>query len=284
MLGMSSITRYLPKNHLSFIMGKLVHLPLPRFIWIPVIKIFSNFYNIKLDEAEKPVSEYESLGDFFVRRLKPGIRPLGSDWAVHPADSVITQLSPIENGNLIQAKNKFYKANDFLQDSEAFKKYNNGFFVTYYLCPTDYHRVHSPVDGVITKVTHVPGMLWPVNKWSTENIEEMFSINERVCVEIKTDRGFVNAVFVGATNVGYIELSFMPEIKGNHFNVFKPLNKENLNIPIKRGEELGMFRMGSTVVMLYQDGVLSGDQAAEVRKLNLKYQDFPVKVNSDFFN
>ena len=282
---MSSITRYLPKNHLSYFMGKLVHLPLPRFIWIPVIRIFSKIYNIKINEAEKPVSEYESLGDFFVRRLKSGIRPVGANWALHPADSVITQLARIENGNLIQAKNKFYKAVDFLQDSEALQKYGNGFFVTYYLCPTDYHRVHSPVDGVITKVTHVPGMLWPVNKWSTENIEEMFSINERVCVEIKTNRGFVNVVLVGATNVGYIELSFMPEIKGNQFSVFKPLIKPNLNISIKRGEELGMFRMGSTVVMLYQDGVIPSDTSAEeLQKLNQKYQDQPVHVNSNFFN
>ncbi|MBC7753253.1 MAG: phosphatidylserine decarboxylase [Moraxellaceae bacterium] len=282
---MSSITRYLPKNHLSYLMGKLVHLPLPRFIWIPVIQIFSKFYNIKINEAEKPVSDYESLGDFFVRRLKSGIRPLGSNWALHPADSVITQLARIENGNLIQAKGKFYKAVDFVQDPEALQKYGNGFFVTYYLCPTDYHRVHSPVDGVITKVTHIPGMLWPVNKWSTENIEEMFSINERVSVEIKTDRGLVNVVFVGATNVGYIELSFMPEIKGNQFSVFKPLIKPNLNISVKRGEELGMFRMGSTVVMLYQDGVIPSDTSAEeLQKLNQKYQDQPVQVNSNFFN
>jgi phosphatidylserine decarboxylase len=149
---MSSITRYLPKNHLSFLMGKLAHLDLPQFIWTPVIKLFSNFYKINLDEAEKPVSEYTSLGDFFIRRLKAGARPVGLEWALHPADSVITQLHRIQDGNLIQAKNKYYKVNDFLHDSEGMNKYNNGFFVTYYLCPTDYHRVHSPVDGIITKV------------------------------------------------------------------------------------------------------------------------------------
>ena len=281
---MSSITRYLPKNHLSFVMGKLVHLPLPRFISTLVIRIFSSFYKINLDEAEKSVSEYESLGDFFVRRLKPELRPLGSNWALHPADSQVTQLSAIDQGNLIQAKNKFYKVNDFLHDSEALKKYDNGFFVTYYLCPTDYHRVHSPVDGVITKVTHIPGMLWPVNKWSTENIEEMFSINERVSVEIKTNRGFVNAVFVGATNVGFIELSFMREIKGNQFKIFAPLIKDNLNIPITRGQELGLFRMGSTVVMLFQKSVLSNNVGSEVKNLNDRYQNLPVKVNSNFFN
>lgn len=275
---MSSITRYLPKNHLSFLIGKLVHLPLPRFIWTPIIKIFADFYKINILEAEKPIEEYANLGEFFVRRLKAGARPVGSDWALHPADSVITQINAISQGKLIQAKNKFYYVNDFLQDSQGLDKYNDGLFVTYYLCPTDYHRVHSPVDGVITKVTHIPGMLWPVNRWSTESIEEIFSINERVVVEIKTDRGLVSAVFVGATNVGYIVLSVMPEIKGNHFNIFKPLVKDNLNIPIKRGEELGMFRMGSTVVMLYQAGV-----TRQQVELNKKYQDQPVNVNSNFF-
>jgi phosphatidylserine decarboxylase len=123
-------------------------------------------------------------------------------------------------------------------------------------------------------------MLWPVNQWSTENIEEMFSINERVAVEIKTDRGYVNAVFVGATNVGYIKLSFMPEIEGNQFRVFKPLVKENLNISIKKGEELGMFKMGSTVVMVYQAGVLNAD--SEIQSYNQKYQNQSVKVNTRF--
>ncbi len=274
---MSSITRYIPKNHVSFILGQLAHLQLPRFIWTPIIKYFAKVYKINLEEAEQPVENYESLGEFFVRRLKPGIRPIGSAWALHPADSEITQLNTIHRGELIQAKNKTYKVNDFLHDPQGLEKYDQGVFITYYLCPTDYHRVHSPVDGVITKVTHIPGMLWPVNKWSTENIEEMFSINERVAVEIKTDRGFVNVVFVGATNVGYITLSFMPEIKGNQFNVFKPLIKDNLNIPIKKGDELGMFRMGSTIVMLYQLGLVQS-----VDGLQRQYLGRAVKVNSDF--
>lgn len=279
---MSSITRYLPKNHVSYVMGLLAHMPLPQIIRTFVIKKFAEFYKINLDEAEKNIDQYSSLGDFFVRRLKPGLRPIGQTWALHPADSVITQLSAIENGKLIQAKNKNYFVNDFLSDTEGLKKYNDGFFVTYYLCPTDYHRVHSPVDGEIIKVTHIPGMLWPVNKWSTENIEEMFSINERVVVEIKTEKGLVSLVFVGATNVGYITLSFMPEIKGNHFNVFKPLVKDGLSIFVKKGDELGMFRMGSTVVMLYSKEI--GQAKSHVNDLNHQYLNQPVKVNSPFFN
>lgn len=276
---MSSITKFLPKNHLSYLIGKLAYLPLPQFLWTPIISWFARSYRINLNESEKAIQEYPTLGDFFVRRLKEGVRPLGSSWALHPADSLITQADQIKAGKLIQAKDKFYNVVDFTQDPIALDKYDNGFFVTYYLCPTDYHRVHSPVDGIIQKVTHIPGMLWPVNQWATENIEEMFSINERVCVEIRTDKGLVNVVFVGATNVGYITLSFLPEIKGNHFSVFKPLYKENLNISIRKGEELGMFKMGSTVVMLYSKEASSSIPPTDVQKL----KNQRVLVKSSFF-
>jgi len=272
---MSAITQFLPKNHLSYIIGILVHLPLPSMIWTPIIKIFARVYDINLEEAEKPVEQYKSLGDFFVRHLKPGVRPLAVTWAVHPADSVITQAQIIHEGKLIQAKNKTYHINDFIFDTKGLEKYNDGQFLTYYLCPTDYHRVHSPVSGTIQKVVHIPGALWPVNQWSTDNIQELFSINERVYVEIKTERGLVGVVFVGATNVGQIELAFDSEIRGNQLKVFKPLIKENLNIPIQKGAELGMFRMGSTVVMLYQKGVLPLTN----QDLN-QYHQKAVKVNS----
>lgn len=254
-------------------MGILTHLPLPRLIWTPIIKLFAQAYHINLEEAEKPIEEYTSLGDFFVRRLKPGVRPLGTTWNTHPADSVITQAAVIQGGRLIQAKNKTYHVNDLLADLQGLSKYEEGVFLTYYLCPTDYHRVHSPVTGVIQKITHIPGQLWPVNAWSTENIPELFSVNERVCVEIKTDRGLVNVVFVGATNVGQIQLFVDSEIHGNQLVLSKNLVKDSLNIPIEKGQELGQFRMGSTVVMLYQKGQVQGVEALRGRA---------VRVNSSF--
>ena len=276
---MSAITHFLPKNHLSFIVGKLVHLQFPRFIWTPIIRIFAKAYNINLEEAEKTVDQYPSLGEFFIRKLKSGRRPIGRTWALHPADSVITQAAIMTDGKLIQAKNKTYNVKDFAGFDKALDVYSDGQFLTYYLCPTDYHRVHSPVDGTIQRVIHIPGALWPVNNWSTSNIHELFSINERVYVEIKTDRGLVGVVFVAATNVGDIALSFDPEIRGNQFKVFKPLVKEYKNIEIQKGDELGMFRMGSTIVMLYQKGVL-GLQNSQLEQFHTK----AVKVNSDFAN
>jgi phosphatidylserine decarboxylase len=240
-----------------------------------IIANFAKVYGIDLHEAEHPYDKYDSLGEFFIRKLKPGTRPLGQTWALHPADSMITQAARMADGNLIQAKNKTYSLKNFTQDPDAEKKWHDGIFLTYYLCPTDYHRVHSPVTGTITKVTHIPGALWPVNSWSTENVHELFSINERVLVEIETDRGPVGVMFVGATNVGQIILAFDTSIVGNQLLSSLKFVK-HFNNPIAKGEELGAFRMGSTVVMLYGKGQLSED---------FNPADFlnkPVKVNSSF--
>lgn len=274
---MSAVTKFFPKNHVSFIIGWLVHQPLPRFIWTPIIRWFAGRYKINLEEAELALAEYPSLGEFFIRKLKPGLRPIAETKVVHPADSQVTQAHRIQNGKLIQAKNKYYSVVDLTADPQALEKYDGGFFLTYYLCPTDYHRVHSPVTGVIKKIIHIPGNLWPVNNWSTENIPELFSVNERVCVEIETDQGLVNVVFVGATNVGQIELFVDTEIRGNQLVLSKPLIKDGLNISIQKGQELGCFRMGSTVVALFQKSHKISDSEFKL------YQNQSVKVNSAFF-
>ena len=250
---MSAITKYLPKRRLSRWTGKLVHWEGPSWWARLTISTFARMYKINLEESEKPIHEYKSLGDFFIRRLKMSKRPLAEDaWAVHPADSRITQYGVIHDGKLIQAKGSTFSLEEFTQDPEALKKWQGGFFITYYLCPTDYHRVHSAVDGDITGARYIPGHLWPVNDWSTANVPNLFAINERVLVEIETDLGSVAEVFVGATNVGQICLSFDSKIRGNQkgVHIFQHHRYEP-EIDIERGAELGYFRMGSTVVMIY---------------------------------
>lgn len=273
---MSSITRFLPKNHLSYFVGVLVHIRLPSFLNRFLIANFAKAYKIDLSEAEYPIEHYKSLGDFFVRRLKPGLRSVGATWALHPADSVITQAAKMKEGKLIQAKNKTYSVENFTQDAKALEKWRDGFFLTYYLCPTDYHRVHSPVTGQITRVVYIPGALWPVNSWSTDHVHELFSINERVLVEIQTERGLVGVMFVGATNVGQIILAFDPEIRGNQLLSKAIVEKTYANLSIQKGEELGQFRMGSTIVMLYSKDILPADLNVE------KFLNQQVRVNASF--
>lgn len=233
-------------------MGKLMHVKLPQPLARMSIETFAKAYNINLDEAEKPLDQYKSIGDFFVRALKPGLRPLAESPILHPTDSKIAQIGEIIDGKCIQAKDRTYSVAELCGDYELAKKYQDGLFVTYYLCPTDYHRVHSPVDGTIQKLRHIPGHLWPVNEWSTTNIENLFAVNERVILDMRSRIGDCLMVFVGATNVGQIRVSFDSEIITNVTGDTEPREKVyQPPIEVKRGQELGAFYMGSTIVMIY---------------------------------
>src|SRR5690606_8671782 len=200
-----SILYVLPKNLFSYLFGRLALVSWPGFVVREVIRGFAKIYNIDLYEAEKPVEEYKNLDDFFTRKLKVGIRPVGPG-VVHPADSDLTQFGSINQSTLIQAKGKEYSLKEFLKIDEVSDKLGDGYFFTYYLCPTDYHRVHSPVDGKITEIHYIPGKLWPVNNWSVSNIKNLFAINERVVVIIETPKGKCALVMVGATNVGKMKI------------------------------------------------------------------------------
>lgn len=274
----------LPKNFLSRCVGVLVHLKLPRPLASKLIHIFGSYYKINFDEAEKSHEQYESIGDFFVRRLKPGLRPLAEAFRLHPADSRITQLEKIsDQGKLIQAKGKFYSLDQFLDDSSALTRFKNGFFATYYLCPTDYHRVHSPVTGTIKKVIHKPGHLWPVNDWSTDNINDLFSVNERVIVLIDTDQGEVALVMVGATNVGQMSLNLIPELRTNLCSTSESrVWNFDTGHKIKKGDELGAFHMGSTVVMVYSEKHLFSESSSLIF-LQKTFLNNSVKVGQKFF-
>lgn len=246
----------LPRKWLSYWVGRLMHVKFPGPIARWAIRKFGNYYQINFEEAEKSVEEYQSIGDFFVRRLKEGVRPIANSPLVHPADSVIAQIGEIQDGKCIQAKGKTYTVGELCGDSQLGEKYKDGLFVTYYLCPTDYHRVHSPVDGKITKARHIPGHLWPVNTWSANTIDNLFAVNERVVVEIESRLGTCALVFVGATNVGQIRLAFDPEIVTNIKR--NQVTREKSYAPtldVTRGQELGAFYMGSTVVMIYPKSI-----------------------------
>ena len=227
------ILRFLPRKSLSNFVGWFARRESPRFLVQAVIRWFAKTYRINLDEAEHPLEHYRSLDAFFTRRLKPGLRELSNTFCVHPADSRITQFGIIENRTLIQAKGLTYPLSEFLGSEERAAKYDGGLFVVYYLCPTDYHRVHSPVEGTVKEIKRLGLDLWPVHDESVASFPNLFIVNERAVVSLNTQLGPVEVVFVGATNVGSIEV----------------LKKEGELV--QKGEELGVFHMGSTVVMIY---------------------------------
>ena len=245
--------RYVPKNHLSRTIGRLVHTRLPRPIARRLVHWFARTYQIDVDAAEKELHHYPSIGHFFTRDLREGLRPIESD-LVSPADAVLRNFGLVENGRLEQIKGKSYTLARFLGDAENARRYENGSYFNFYLSPQDYHHVHSPVGGRIVRSVHIPGMLWPVNDWSLANIDELFSINERVVTYVESDRGLVAVVMIGATNVGKISVVYDTFISNAAGTNKTEARNYDPPIDIAAGARLGTFHMGSSVVMLFEPG------------------------------
>lgn len=251
----------LPKNDLSHWVGRLVHKKIPGPIGRKMVQGFAKAYNLNMDEAEHPIDQYDSVGALFTRKLKAGVRPIQKG-IVHPCDAVITQAGRIEAGKLIQAKGKLFGAAELLRNPHWAQKFQNGTFVTYYLCPTDYHRVHSPMSGKVRWSSHVPGELWPVNDWSVQAIADLFTVNERVALTIEAEKSCA-LVMVAATNVGNITISFDAKVKTNAREPELAPRERSYDpaVEIKKGDEVGIFHLGSTVVMLYEEGMVSEESA-----------------------
>ena len=262
----------LPKGEMSHWTGRIVHKKFPGPLGRKAVEWFAKYYNINLDEAEFPIEKYESIGALFTRKLKPGIRPIGNAPVVHPADSFISQAGVIDQMKMIQAKGKDYEVGELIGNEEWAKYFDGGSFLTYYLCPTDYHRVHCPVDGEIKWAKHIPGEFWPVNEWSVNAISNLFSINERVAVGIETPKGKVVLVMVAATNVGNMTMSFDEKITTTARGKSRQARQFDYSNPISihKGDEVGIFHMGSTVVMLYERGIVPTECLSRAKDHHVK--------------
>ncbi len=251
---MNSLLSLIPKNHLSFIFGKLINIPLPKPLSTWAVKYFAALYGIDASEATRPIDDYRSIGEFFTRDLKPECRKIGSG-LVSPVDGTLRSYGRIVQGALPQVKGRKYSVIELLGEEDRARSFINGFQYTLYLAPSDYHHIHAPLDGEIFATTYIPGHLWPVNDWSIENIDNLFSINERIICYMRTDSGTVAIVMVGATNVGKISLSYDSLVSNYSLarSKVKPSYREyKPPHPIKKGERLGTFNMGSTVLMLFE--------------------------------
>lgn len=254
----------IPKNLLSRAVGAAAHAGLPASVTRASVRWFARRYGIDLDEAEHPIEHYRTIGELFTRRLKPGARPIDRrpGVAVSPADGRISNSGRIENGRLIQAKGRDYSVADLLRDRHDAERFENGAWVTVYLSPRDYHRVHHPVEGRITASRYIPGHLWPVNAAAVDRVEDLFCVNERVATFVDSPIGEVASVMVGATSVGHMTMTYDVELitnrgrPGAHKSYPEALR-------IARGDELGLFRLGSTVVVLFADPTVEIEPLAE---------------------
>lgn len=240
---------WVPKRLLSRATGVLMRIPYPQVVAHPLIHVFAGFFGINTAEAE--IRKYSSLDQFFTRRLRPGLRPIGGE-LVHPVDGLLTEQGEIRGGELIQAKGWTYSLAEFLGHEDLAHAYEGGTFLTYYLCPADYHRVHSPTSGDLVSAKHIPGLLWPVNQWSVHNVRRLFNLNERVVLNFSSEKGRWSLVMVGATNVGHMTITLDPSITTNRWMWHAPTGRHySPPVPVKPGDEVGMFHLGSTVVCLF---------------------------------
>jgi phosphatidylserine decarboxylase len=244
--------RYVPKNHLSRTVGRLVHVRFPRPIARRLVRWFANAYEIDVDAARQPIHHYPSIGHFFIRDLREGLRPIESDF-VSPVDGTLRNYGTVSGGRLEQIKGKSYTVARFLGDEEHARRYENGAFFNFYLSPQDYHHVHAPCGDAVVRSVHIPGKLWPVNDWSLANIDELFSINERVVTYIDGPFGRVAAVMIGATNVGKISVTYDSFIS-NVTATTVVARDYDPPIRMQPGDRLGTFHMGSSVVVLVEPG------------------------------
>lgn len=250
-----NLLRILPKNHLSFVLGKLVHLPLGSRLSRFLLERFVKHYCIDIEEVDGDLEDFCCVGDFFTRDLKPEARPI-EEGIVSPVDGEVIEYGTIDNDLLLQAKGKTYTVLDLLQAPELAEQFLNGFFITLYLAPRDYHHIHSPVSGAITSSYHIEGTLWPVNHNSAQKIDGLFTINERVVTVINEGSVNVAVVKVGATNVGSISVIYDDFVTNSCPKFFKKdteVHVRHYDSPktVMKGDRLGTFHLGSTVVVLF---------------------------------
>lgn len=236
----------LPKLLLSRTTGLLTRVWLPRFLRGPVYGCFSWRYGVDRDEMHGDFRDYDRLATFFQRPLLDGARPIagGAPW-VWPCDGRVITTGRIQDGRILQVKGRDYGVSQLVQDQELATRLRDGFQLTIYLAPGDYHRVHSPFAGQITKVVHLPGKLFPVNPGAVDSIPDLFPGNERVVFHYGLADGLPAAVvMVSALNVGDTQVT----------------HGEG---PVATGDEIGRFGFGSTVVVLVAEG---GPTCAELER------------------
>lgn len=259
----------MPKHLISRLMGQFAA---ARAGWFTqaFIRWFIRHYKIDMSEAvhESPKA-YDTFNDFFTRYLKPELRPLnaGDNALAHPVDGAISQLGDIEEGRIFQAKGHDYSLQELLGgDADDAKPFVNGRFATVYLAPKDYHRIHMPCDGVLRKMIYVPGDLYSVNPLTAANVPNLFARNERVVAIFDTDVGRMSMVLVGATIVASIGTvwsgTVTPPTAGRIQSWDYPTQGHGA-IHLKKGEEMGHFKLGSTVVLTFEHDAIEFDEALE---------------------
>ena len=230
-----------------------------------IIRRFVARYRVNMDEAlDSDISSYRSFNEFFTRALKPGVRPIAQAGLVCPVDGAISQFGPIAGDQIFQAKGHHYSTTALVGgDAALAAQYDNGSFATIYLSPRDYHRIHMPCAGRLTRMIYVPGELFSVNPATARGVPGLFARNERVVCVFESARGPFVLVLVGATIVGSMATVWHGVVNPPRSKAVREWRYPAAGQPevmLKQGEEMGRFLLGSTVVMLFPKGPLRFNQ------------------------
>ena len=223
-----------------------------------IIRWFVGRYGVDMAEAANPdIASYRSFNDFFTRALKPGARPLAQADLICPVDGAISQFGAIERDQIFQAKGHHYSTTALVGgDVTLAAEFENGHFATIYLSPKDYHRIHMPCDGRLLRMIHVPGDLFSVNPTTARGVPGLFARNERVVCVFGSAHGLFVLTLVGATIVGSMATVWHGVVNPPRSAVLREWRYDDQNITLNQGAEMGRFRLGSTVVMLFPKGPL----------------------------
>ena len=255
-----SLIRLLPKELFSDTLGALARAALPQAMQAVVVRRFARAFGVNTTEMERPLDRYTTLDEFFTRRLVAGARPIDPTPAslVSPADGQVGAFGKVEGFAAQQIKGKTYSVEKLLGDSASAKPFVDGNYLTVYLSPKDYHRVHFPIAGTVTRYKLIPGHFFPVNAPSVRQVPELFAVNERFVVFLETPAP-VAVVMVAAVGVGSISPSFLDD--SHAFRKGLALDKTvSPGIPVEKGQEMGMFHLGSTAVVLTPKGYNDWDE------------------------
>lgn len=243
--------RILPLKFLSRFVGSVVHARRPRFLAALLKRLLIRVLRIDATEAELPVAAYPSFGDFFSRRLKTGVRPVAEAFMVSPSDGLLLNHGVIESGMLLQCKGRSYPLEALMNEPGYAKNFTGGGYLTIYLSPRNYHRVHCPVDGVLESSCYVPGTLLPVNRLGLENASGLYCGNERWTGCLRTELGLLAILMVGSLNVGRLRLEKVAGLTNSPGSLPPPgLRPHAPGIALRKGDPYGAFLMGSTVILL----------------------------------
>ena len=248
----------IPKQALTILAGKLASAEAGS-LTTRVIGWFVDRYQVNMAEAANPdITSYKSFNEFFTRPLKAGARPPAEADFLCPVDGAISQFGAIERDQIFQAKGHRYSTTALVGgDRQLAAQFENGSFATLYLSPRDYHRIHMPCDGRLTRMIYIPGALFSVNPTTARGVPGLFARNERVVCVFESAHGPFVLTLVGATIVGSMATVWHGVVNPPRPGVIREWRYDEQNIVLKKGDEMGRFLLGSTVVMLFPGNTLA---------------------------